>query len=94
MLSSCAGYIVDPWFPLATIRSSSNLTPNTVRMTVELQPNYALTSSQAVTVSWLIGFFASLDTCTCRISRNGEYVIVVSNTIRGNIHGSDFFAST
>ncbi|EKX37841.1 hypothetical protein GUITHDRAFT_115981 [Guillardia theta CCMP2712] len=93
VLSSCAGYIVDPSFPHATIRSSSNVTSNTVWMTVELQPNYALTTSQAVTVSSLTGFIASPDTFPCWISRNGEYVNVASNAVSGNIHGADF-AST
>eukprot|EP00960_Hanusia_phi_P067433 766629-Hanusia_phi.AAC.4 len=92
--SSCAGNIADPSFPLSTIRSSSNVTSNNVWMTLELQPNFGL-SSQAITVSPLDNYQAigSASSFPCWVSRNGIFVNAASSANAGNRHSQDF-AST
>eukprot|EP00960_Hanusia_phi_P002221 63689-Hanusia_phi.AAC.1 len=73
---SCAGYISDRSFVSPSVRTSSNVTGNTVWVIVELQPNYPLQMGQEIKVGPFknMNLPSSATDTACTISRNGQFV--------------------
>ncbi|EKX34422.1 hypothetical protein GUITHDRAFT_119428 [Guillardia theta CCMP2712] len=83
--SGCAGYISDRKFISSNIRSGSNVTGSTVWLTMELQPNYPLTSGQTITVGSFVSMKnAGSSDIPCTIARNGQVVNAATNKHRAN----------